>query len=529
MDFDLTITDEKQATPNPVCYPGCGPVIGQNRRDIISFKGIPYGTPPTGDLRFKPPLPAKPWTEPKECFEFGSKCYQYGYMLADLPSMYSSEGKSEDCLYLNVWTPAMTDASSLGQKYPVYVYIHGGGFTTGSGGELMFDGTNMAKRGIVVVTINYRLGAFGFLALESLLAESGTTGNYGLMDQILALQWVNENIGAFGGDATNITIGGESAGAFSVTALLMSPLSSGLFRRAIIESGSILSIGAFATRSKGNLKRSIAMGQDFADIFDIADTPEGLKQLRALPPEVIGHLSMMKADRALPMRFAFWPVFDDAVLPVDPMDNLKKGKYNGVDILLGYNTDEATLFIKNNSSFGSYQFLSYEFFGARHAEAIQKAFPLFVEKDAEKVIESIFNYTGFILGMRIFADYFSEAGHNVYFYNFDYDPAILKIVGLDTAHSLELPFVFGNLVGKMKISRISILSDQMQTCWTNFMKHGDPNRGDTYKNQATWEPYDKEMRKMMVFGKKLIMKPMPDKDMLNFLEGLLFGTEPYYL
>ena len=242
--------------------------------------------------------------------------------------MYSAFGKSEDCLYLNVWTPA----TAPGEKRPVYVYVHGGGFATGSGSELMFDGTNMAERGVVVVTFNYRLGAFGFLTLGAMEEESGSIGNLGLLDQIQALKWVRENIEAFGGDPENITLGGESAGAFSVTGLLLSPLAKGLFHRAIVESGSILSIGAFCTRAKGNLAKSIAMGKDFAQIFGADDSPEGLEKLREAPAEAMAYLSMIKADRALPLRFSFWPVFDGAILPKDPMQALKNGDYNAVDL-----------------------------------------------------------------------------------------------------------------------------------------------------------------------------------------------------
>lgn len=519
------IVQEASFPATPIAFPPCGPVKGTHKRGISNYKGIPYAKPPIGDLRFCPPVPAPAWVEPRDCFEFSDKCLQFGGILADLPPMYSANGKSEDCLYLNVWTPSVSDED----KYPVYVYIHGGGFATGSGSELMFDGSNMAERGIVVVTLNYRLGAFGFLALNAMLEESGSIGNFGLLDQILALKWVKENIAAFGGDPKNITLGGESAGAFSVTGLLLSPLAKNLFNRAIIESGSILSIGSFCTRAKGNLKKSITMGRDFAQIFDATDSAEGLEKLREAPAEALAYLSMVKADRALPLRFSFWPVYDGIILPKDPISALKKGDYNAVNLLLGYNTDESTLFFKSNNNFGSYQMMVYDIFGAENAPTIFKKFPVEDERKAQKQLEALFTYSGFILGMRIFADYYAKAGLNVFFYNFNYDPTILKIVGLDTAHSLELPFVFGNAIGKMRISKISILSDQMQTHWTNFMKTGNPNSGGDYKNMLYWPLYNKSSRQLMVFDKDLSNKTMPNKESLDLLEDLLFNNKPYYL
>ncbi|MEG0075140.1 MAG: carboxylesterase family protein, partial [Eubacterium sp.] len=348
LSFLNTINKESELnfSEKPTATPPCGPVTGIHKKGVTTYKGIPYAKPPVGNLRFKPPVPIEPWLENRDCFEFGPKSLQFGGILADIPPLYSTEGKSEDCLFLNVWTPS-THKEDL---FPVYVYIHGGGFATGSGGELMFDGTKITNRGVVVVTLNYRLGALGFLATKAMMAENKTTGNNGLLDQILALKWVQENILAFGGDPDNVTLGGESAGAFSVTALLLSPFAKGLFRRAVIESGAILSIGAFSTQTKGNLDKAIAMGEEFSGIFGIDDTPEGLEKLREIPAEAMAYLSMIKADQLLPLRFSFWPVYDGVVLPKDPLKALREGDFNPVDLLIGYNTNESSLFIKNNAN-----------------------------------------------------------------------------------------------------------------------------------------------------------------------------------
>ena len=525
MEIELLKNPPKETTLQ--VHPPCGPVLGEIKKEISVFKGIPYAEPPINENRFRPPQKKKPRVTPLECFEFGPKCLQFGGILADLTSMYSIEGKSEDCLYLNLWTPSTT--SDNPKKYPVYVYIHGGGFATGSGAEIMFDGTSLAKRGVIVVTFNYRLGALGFLTLNALKEESGVTGNYGLMDQIMALTWVKENIAAFGGDPDQITVGGESAGAFSVTGLLLSPAAKGLFHRAVIESGAILSIGSFCSRTRGNLRKSIQMGQEMAEIFGADDTDQGLKTLREIPAEAFAHLSMVKADQSLPLRFSFWPVFDGVLLPKDPIKALKDGDFNAVDLLLGYNTNESTLFIKNTINTGSYTTMIYEIFGPEHAPTIFQCFPAEDEKETRKALEDLFTITGFTLGMRIFADYYSDHGQSVYFYNFNYDPAILKIVGLDTAHSLELPFVFGNLINGLPFGRLSTLSDQMQTHWTNFMKNGDPNHGGLYKNMLYWPEYQRHCRQMMVFDKQLSNKIMPNPELLDMIEGFLFGENPCYL
>lgn len=505
-------------------FPPCGPVVGATKHNATAFKGIPYAKPPVGSLRFCPPEPAEVWHDPLPCFEYGNKCLQFGGILADLPPMYNTEGKSEDCLYLNVWTPAPKPSEML----PVYVYIHGGGFSTGSGSELMFDGTKMTSRGVIVVTFNYRLGAFGFLSLESMRQENGYAGNLGLLDQIAALKWVRKNIAAFGGDPDNVTLGGESAGAFSVTGLLLSPLSRGLYRRAIVESGSIFSIGAFSP-TRGNYAKSLAMSRDFADVFDADDSPEGLAKLRQVPAEAIAALSLVKADRSLPLRFNFWPVFDGYVLPKDPVAALKSGDFNPVELLIGYNTNESTLFIKNNANVGAYQAMVYQTFGADRASAVFERFPAQDNREAEKQMKTILNYTGFTMGMRLLADAYARQGIEVFFYNFNYDPAILKIVGLDTAHSLELPFVFGNAVSLFKMSRIPVLSEQMQTHWTNFMKTGDPNLGGLYKDMLYWPRYAPENRQVMVFDKELSNAELANTEDLDFITDLLLGNEPYYL
>lgn len=512
-------TEKNEMPKNPIFTPPCGPVKGHFRRDVSGFKGIPYALPPVGENRFKAPKPFPPWTETRECLKHGYASLQMGGITLDAASTYHMEGKSEDCLFLNVWTPATSPNDAL----PVYVFIHGGAFSSGSGSELIYDGGRMASGGVVVVTINYRLGALGFLATRGLLEESGMTGNYGLLDQIQALKWVQENISAFGGDPKKVTIGGQSAGAYSVTALLLSPLAKGLFHQAIVESGSIFSISAFSVLNRGNLFRSLDNGRLFCELFGIEDSIDGLDQLRALPGDVFAAMSMVKSDRStVPTAFSFWPVYDGIVLPENPVAALKQGEINPAKILLGYNSDESSLFIKNHTNLGIYQMLCYQIFGPQKAPEVMNYFFIDEEHSPLKRTEEVYTYSAFLIGMVLMAKKYSQLGHDVYFYNFDYDPAILKIVGLNTAHGMELPFVFGNGIGQRRATKISNLSWIMQQSWVNFIKSGNPNFNVEYKGQIIWPKFDPINQYIMVFDAHLSSRCLPNHQDLDFLEKIMF-------
>lgn len=503
----------------PILNPPCGSVKGQFRKDIACFKGIPYARPPIGKLRFRAPEPLPPWAEVRECLTHGPSSLQMGGITLDAPGTYHMEEKSEDCLYLNIWTPAQTST----ERYPVYVFIHGGAFATGSGSDLIYDGLRMAQSGVVVVTINYRLGALGFLATRGLLEESGMAGNYGILDQIQALRWVQENIEAFGGDPSQVTIGGQSAGAYSVTALMLSPLAKGLFQQAIVESGSIFSVPAFAMLNRGNLEKTLENGHLFCQLYGIADTKAGLDQLRALPGEMLAALSMVKSDQStVPNAFGFWPVYDGVVLPKDPVAALKNGNVNKVKLLLGYNTDESTLFIKGHTNLGIYQMLCYHIFGPEHAPDVMEHFNVDADHSPLARLREVYTHSAFLIGMVMTAKAYANMGLDTYFYNFNYDPAILKIVGLNTAHGMELPFVFGNGIGQRRATKISNLSWVMQQSWVNFIKSGDPNFKTAFKGQVIWPKFEAAKKHIMVFDAKLSSTVLPCQDDLDFLENLMF-------
>jgi para-nitrobenzyl esterase len=297
----LTATTLQGASSKPHAKVDTGKLEGKSDGTINAFLGIPYAAPPVGDLRWKPPARPAKWKGARKATDFGARCTQ-SRVYEDM--IFRDPGPSEDCLYLNVWTPA----KRTGGKLPVMVWVYGGGFVAGATSEPRQDGTNLAKENVVVVSMNYRLGVFGFFAYPELAKESGrnSAGNYGLLDQVAALEWVKRNIAAFGGDPGNVTIFGESAGSFSVSELMASPVAKGLFQRAIGESG-----GAFASQGLPfhTLAASSEAGAQFASDALGAKT---LAELRALPAQKI----LETATATKTIRFA--PNIDGYFLPETP-------------------------------------------------------------------------------------------------------------------------------------------------------------------------------------------------------------------
>jgi para-nitrobenzyl esterase len=311
-----------QAVERPVVETTDGRVEGLvDSSGIATFRGVPYAAPPVGPRRWRPPQPAEPWTGVRAADRFGPRCMQprpYGDMV------FRSEGMSEDCLYLNVWTPG--PEPEVGR--PVLVYFYGGGFLAGDGSEPRYDGASMAREGIVVLTVNYRLGAFGFLAHPALTAEppDGASGNYGLLDQQRALEWVQQNVRAFGGDPSRVTIAGESAGSMAVSAHMAAPGSKGLFAQAIGESGALLGTSPLPSREEAE-----ANGRRFADRVGA----DSLRDLRALSA------SRLLEYAAKPDAPRFGPIVDGRFLPTAPAEVYAAGEQAAVPLLVGWNSEES--------------------------------------------------------------------------------------------------------------------------------------------------------------------------------------------
>ena len=337
-----------------------GPVTGtwvESEPTVAAFKGIPFAAPPVGELRWQPPKPVQPWERPLEATDFGRVCPQ-GDLVAQWVRMIAQAlggdatrftdlgAMSEDCLNLNVWTADLQPKT----KRPVMVWIHGGGFMTGSASTAWFDGAHLAKKGAVVVTLNYRLGALGFLAHPALTAESphGSSGNNGLLDQIAALRWVQENIAAFGGDPENVTIFGLSSGGSSVVYLMTSPEAKGLFHRAIGQSFMEPYVHADKPESatfagRLDLEAAEVLGAALAERAGVAEGPKVLEELRALSAEKVVEASIIEAQ---PYSNYYVPNVDGWVLPEPPSRVYREGRQHDLPFLLGVTADEGTVLLE---------------------------------------------------------------------------------------------------------------------------------------------------------------------------------------
>jgi para-nitrobenzyl esterase len=435
-----------------------GLLEGTTEAGIRIFKGIPYAAPPVGDLRWKAPQPVAAWEGVRKADQFGARSMQ-GRIFDDM--IFRDSGPSEDCLYLNVWTPA----KSAGEKLPVMVWVYGGGFVGGGSSEPRQDGTNLAKKGVIVVSMNYRLGIFGFFSHPDLTKESGhnSSGNYGLMDQAAALDWVHRNIAAFGGDPARVTIFGESAGSFSVSALMASPLSRDLIAGAIGESGAFFS----ETLAAQSLEQAEQKGLKFAETA-------GADSLAALRGK--------DAPR-------FGPNIDGYFLPNPVPAIFAAGEQAHVPLLAGWNEHEGGTPEGNKTTVGDFVELANKNYGDAAAQFLNV---LHARTDAE-ARES----ASFLAGARFIAfgtwkwieAQLATGGKPVYRYRFDDrlpQPAGTKSRG--AYHSAEIEFVFDNLANKNLPFGADDrkLAAQMSSYWSNFGKTGDPN-GPGLPN---WPVYD---------------------------------------
>ncbi len=357
-----------------------GRVAGVLANGIVSFKGIPFAAPPVGPLRWKAPQPVRPWTGVKQAAAFGPSCVQdpnFARLFGAPPEI------NEDCLYLNVWTPAKT----AGEALPVMVWIYGGGFVGGQTSVPAYDGTRLAEKGVVLVSVAYRVGAFGFLAHAELSRESGKgSGNYGLQDQIEGLRWVKANIAKFGGDPARVTIFGESAGGIAVSMLAASPAAKGLFQRAISESGGNFGPPRFANEGGQNvppLKVAEATGQSFLAKL-------GAKDIAAARELSVDQLQTAQGPG---LQGGFWPVFDGDVLPGDQYELYKAGRFYDTPVLIGTNSDEGALFAQPGMTKALFESQIREGYG-KHADAILAAYPHATDAEAAKAGKDIFRDYG---------------------------------------------------------------------------------------------------------------------------------------
>ena len=471
-----------------------GLVQGTESRDesVEAFKGIPYAAPPVGELRWRPPQPPAKWTTVRICDEFGPRSLQTN----DRP------GQSEDCLYLNVWTSRARNAG----KRPVMVWIHGGGFTQGSGHQPGYDGAQLAKRGVVLVTINYRLGAFGFMTHPALSAESphGSSGNYAILDQIAALKWVQENISNFGGDPENVTIFGESAGGTSVYLLTATPLAHGLFHRAILQSPWLDPVIFRDLRTENeNGPPAEFDGEEQARKLFGEEATDVLAKLRAMPPEEV--LKKVKQR---------WPVATDGwVFPKAPHQIYADGDQHDIPVIVGTNRDEGTMFAPREAIGGTlknYKAALVERFGEHGDKVAEFYAPESKDKLRQVAVQQITD-TWFIQPSREFARAMHRQGTCVWMYHFT-----KPVWGwMGAAHAAEIRYVFGNLEAAKPDD--AALSEAFMDYWVQFAETGDPN----IDGQPAWPKYRTDKDYHLVMDTTITVDTRLRSDACDMLDTIL--------
>ncbi|HEX5234662.1 MAG TPA: carboxylesterase family protein [Silvibacterium sp.] len=472
-----------------------------------AFKGIPYAAPPIGPLRWQPPQPAPSWQGVRDASTYGHACMQPPFPIFHIPP----SSMSEDCLYLNIWTTNLRPENPA----PVLVFIHGGGFLIGAGSQAAYDGSRLAARGAVLVTINYRLGIFGFFAHPDLTAASPhhASGNYGLLDQIAALRWVRRNIAAFGGDPHNVTVFGESAGAISIGDLIVSPPAAGLFDKAILESPALLFTptpelrksydGIFSAEAAG-----LAVAPHVADLQNLP-AAEIMQRAYAAVPKGTGHAPLSPTtslDGPTP-AWLWVPIVDGYVIPDQPAKLYAIGRHARIPTLAGTNANEGNLFLTHYHPDSTASFTDWvnQTFGSCAKSVLKQygpATPQQAHASADRLItDALFLHSTYL---------FAKDTHG-YLYRFTHVSPFGASSGLGAFHGSEIAYVFG-LTDHPAEKR---LSDQIMTMWLHFARTGDPN----LMNSSEWTRIGSNGEiSYMDFDDTFSVKPFPDATFSAFAD-----------
>jgi para-nitrobenzyl esterase len=499
----LSLAVPAAAQTGPVVDAPAGDLSGIAQGGLDVFKGIPYAVPPVGKLRWTAPEPLPRWQGVRQATQFGPGC------IVPTPgpekSVYSGDPlpTSEDCLTLNIWAPRHA------KNAPVFFWIYGGALWNGNSADPMYDGAKLAGQGVVVVSINYRLGVLGYLAHPALSAESpdGVSGNYGLLDQIEALKWVKRNIGAFGGDPANVTIAGESAGALSVMYLMTSPPARGLFSKAIAESAYMLSMPSLKENAHG-MPSGEAVGTMLAGALHAPD----LKALRAIDAQKL-------TDAAAAAKFGPWGVVDGKVLPEQMVTAFDKGDQARVPILAGFNQGEIrslmALAPPVPASAADYEKTIRAHYGDL-ADDFLKLYPASDMKESiiETTRDGLYAWTAERLVKKQTA-----LGLPSYLYEFDHGYPAMDQAGMHAFHASELPYVFGTMDTTPPLwpkipaePREQALSDAMIGYWTSFARTGTPVAPDA----PAWPAFDDTKSYMHFIGTpQPAADPLPGMYQLN--------------
>jgi para-nitrobenzyl esterase len=481
-----------------------GLLQGTVENGLAVYRGIPFAAPPVGDRRWRPPQPAANWKGIRRADSFAPECVQRGF--GPPPSGEEPPAMSEDCLYLNVWTPA----KKASDRIPVLVWIYGGGFNAGATSVPTYGGEKLAQKGVVLVSIAYRVGPIGFLALPQLSAESPhhVSGNYGLLDMIAALQWIQKNIATFGGNPHKVTIFGESAGGIAVSMLCASPLAKGLFQGAISESGGSfgpVSIGGGPGENMWALADAERRGEELAKTLGATS----LEELRKLPAEKI-----LTGQRGLA-----WPIVDGWVIPGDQYKLYEAKRFNDTPILIGYNSDEGASFSPPHTPQEYIENVRKRY--GKFADALIKAYPAGVTT-VPKTARDLMRDSAFGWHTWTWARLQSQLGKSkVYFYYFDQHPDYpvdSPQAGHGAPHGRDVPYVFEQLQDDPHIKPTAAdraISEAMATYWTNFAKYGDPNS----KGVPDWPAFSDQHPVLMYFQQTPHTGPVPSEKGLKVLDA----------
>ncbi len=493
-------TEAVEATPLTTKVEVTGGTIeGVEQEGILTYKGIPFAAPPVGDLRWKAPAPVQPWTGIKKADAFCDACMQ------EANAMGNTAPVNEDCLYLNVWTPAEKE----NEKLPVIYWVHGGGYSGGSTSTPMYDGTGFAKKGVVMVAVAYRLGPFGFLAHPELSAESGNgSGTYGIQDMIAGLKWVKDNIAKFGGDPSNVTIFGHSAGGAAVSLLAATPLTKGLFHRAICMSG-----GTFTPLKTLN-KTGIGLSMPSLRLAE-QNGEEFLKKLEANDIKAARALSAEDIQTALTGDMRFRPAADGYVISNDLYSLYEDGNFNYTPILLGHTSDEMGSFGRTQDiTSAEFEKQIREQYGP-DADAILKTYPHSTDAEATRSSKDIRNDSSFCWNTWTWSRLQSRNGKMKAFqYYFDYHPGSPDG---GSGHGSDVPYAFqtlGGPAGEPGQEDLN-LSDMISSYWINFARSGDPNGA----GMPEWPSFSEENSEVMVFDEDPGAEPLPILDRLKAIDS----------
>lgn len=502
-----------------------GPVIGVIDDGILYYLGIPYAAAPIGELRWKPPVPSEPWKQARLMNKFSPACAQFEVGIAP-----GNNEVNERCLTLNIWTPAPDESVLL----PVMMFIHGGGFARGTSAEPMYNGKYLAKNGVVLITINYRLNAFGFLAHPALTARSttGSSGNYGIMDQIFALKWIRENIRMFGGNPDNITVFGNSAGAASVAALMASSQAKGLFHRAIIQSGGYPpSMLRHLNKTQRNLESMESLGTKFSEVLGIDNNVDTVKELssrswqdiasaweRAVQPKITG----IGISGAWMLNHL---IEDGYILEKSPREIFRQGKQNNVPLMIGTVADEGTIIplLMTVSNEEKYHRYLNKCFGKLY-QKVENRYPVDKDSSVKKTLGNLIR-DGFFAGARAMAYHMSDIQPDTYLYQFTMQPKIFTwtlpgVAGRENEfgcyHAAELPCIFQSVNSSKFQEKDLRFHEQVMNYWIRFARSGNPNGDDA----TFWPAFDRSEEKHIILDLEIKTGHHLHKETCDFIDEL---------